>query len=413
MSRTGRTGRMHCTRAPRRAGLCFRGAAGAALTLGCAIAVRTAASQAPQAPVRTLGKPLAEFPEGFSVIGAVRELRNGRVVVLDSKDRVLLLADFAAGTSAKVSRQGGGPLEYTMPGALLALPGDSTLVVDLMQRRFLALGPDATPIRTIPFAGNTGDPMAMLRMPILTAADRRGYAYGTGLPTTMGRGGVAIADTVSLVRQRLSDGQLDTLAIVRFPSGDVSMSQGAGGAISIRMTPRVFEPRDAWAAFPDGRVAVVRGADYHVEWIGADKAVRRTPPIPFDRVRIGADAKKTVMDSMRTMMEKSFGAGLAAVEARGNVPRPSIEIDEPERWPEYYSPVASAFAATDGHLWVARMGIPGDKIARYDVLDANGKLLYAVRFPERTTLLGFGNGVLYAVRVDDDDLQYLGRYAIP
>src|SRR3989337_323709 len=118
------------------------------------------------------------------------------------------------------------------------------------------------------------------------------------------------------------------------------MSQGAGGAISVRMTPRVFEPRDAWAGFPDGRVAVVRGADYHVEWIGADKAVRRNPPIPFDRVRIGADAKKTVMDSMRTMMEKSFGAGLAAVEGRGNVPRPSIEIAEPERWAEEYFPAA-------------------------------------------------------------------------
>jgi hypothetical protein len=112
-------------------------------------------------------------------------------------------------------------------------------------------------------------------------------------------------------------------------------------------------------------------------------------------------------------MEKSFGAGVAAAGASANIPRPNVEIAEPAKWPEFYSPAGAVYAATDGHLWVARTGVPGDKVTRYDVLDANGKLLYAVRFPERTTLLRFGNGVLYAVRVDDDDLQYLGRYAIP
>ena len=36
-----------------------------------------------------------------------------------------------------------------------------------------------------------------------------------------------------------------------------------------------------------------------------------------------------------------------------------------------------------------------------------------VAFPPRTELIGFGNETLYAIRLDDDDLQYLERWRLP
>jgi hypothetical protein len=36
-----------------------------------------------------------------------------------------------------------------------------------------------------------------------------------------------------------------------------------------------------------------------------------------------------------------------------------------------------------------------------------------VVLPAKTRLLGFGQGTVYLVRTDDDDLQYLQRYRLP
>jgi hypothetical protein len=36
-----------------------------------------------------------------------------------------------------------------------------------------------------------------------------------------------------------------------------------------------------------------------------------------------------------------------------------------------------------------------------------------VTFPEKSRLVGFGEGTVYTVRTDDDDLQYLERYRMP
>ena len=49
----------------------------------------------------------------------------------------------------------------------------------------------------------------------------------------------------------------------------------------------------------------------------------------------------------------------------------------------------------------------------YDVIDRAARLSHRVQLPPRSKLVGFGNGTLYLVRLDDDDLQYLERHPIP
>src|SRR5690242_3721427 len=77
-----------------------------------------------QQPV-VLGKPDAEFAEPFTLIRTIRELSDGRVLVVDPRDRIVQLVDFRSGTATKVGRTGAGPGEYGLPDRIIALPGDS------------------------------------------------------------------------------------------------------------------------------------------------------------------------------------------------------------------------------------------------------------------------------------------------
>ena len=49
---------------------------------------------------------------------------------------------------------------------------------------------------------------------------------------------------------------------------------------------------------------------------------------------------------------------------------------------------------------------------QWDVIDANGKLVTSWRLPAKTTLVAVGQGAVYTVRTDEDDLRYLQRVEI-
>jgi hypothetical protein len=50
---------------------------------------------------------------------------------------------------------------------------------------------------------------------------------------------------------------------------------------------------------------------------------------------------------------------------------------------------------------------------RFDLLDANGRRLQAVRLPEGMRLVGMGKEVLYLTKEDEDGLLHLLRYPLP
>ena len=72
------------------------------------------AAQSP-APEITLSKPDAEFAEPFSEIASIRELRDGRVIVVDTRERVLKLVDFGRTSASMIGHKGAGPGEYRAP----------------------------------------------------------------------------------------------------------------------------------------------------------------------------------------------------------------------------------------------------------------------------------------------------------
>src|SRR5215218_1980398 len=115
------------------------------LHLLSAASLLAALPAAAQGPLKTLTKPDAEYAEPFTQINGVRELRDGRVIVSDVREKTVQLVDLKAGAAQKIGREGSGPGEYAMPMRLLALPGDTSVVYDPLNRRFLLIGPDGKP----------------------------------------------------------------------------------------------------------------------------------------------------------------------------------------------------------------------------------------------------------------------------
>jgi hypothetical protein len=53
-----------------------------------------------------------------------------------------------------------------------------------------------------------------------------------------------------------------------------------------------------------------------------------------------------------------------------------------------------------------------EQVAVYDVFTRTAGLVARVAFPSRTQVIGLGNGTIYTVRLDEDDLQYLQKWTL-
>jgi len=131
--------------------------------------------------------------------------------------------------------------------------------------------------------------------------------------------------------------------------------------------------------------------------------------VNYEPVKITRADKEAWADRMASasMMAISTDGGRGRTV---NMPRPNV--DEME-WPEVKPPFGqNAVSVTPaGEAWVRRYVTSGDP-ETYDVFDARGRRVRQVVLPEGRRLVGFGRGVLYAVYVDENDLQWLERYGV-
>src|SRR5688572_22514070 len=73
-----------------------------------------------QLPERRLpARPAAFAEEPFSELRSVRELSDGRVIVLDMRDQTIQVIDFTSGDAAAIGRRGQGPGEYARAVSLM------------------------------------------------------------------------------------------------------------------------------------------------------------------------------------------------------------------------------------------------------------------------------------------------------
>jgi len=394
------------------------------------IGARAASAQTRPVPSISLDRGAAEFAAPFSEISTLVELRDGRLIVLDSKEKELRLVDMARPTATRVSRLGGGPLEYQVPGALLGGSTDTIMYFDMMQRRFLELSKNGIPLKTIPYGATTvtGSPdqmESMMSQMVPTSADARGMVFGQtmgmSMPSMDARSGPPMptfADSVEIQSFDPRSNRVTTLARIGSPMAQSRPRiETTGTAMRMTITAPDFRPGAAWAVLPDGRVAVLRDGVYRVHFIASGRPETLGPLIPFTPVPVTAAERKGLVDSLRASMDKSAATMRKSFSQAGGAAGMKFTVEarvlEPVTWATNKPPYTAISSSPDGHLWVALSAPAGNKVGRMDMLDAAGTLLAHVQLAPGERFAGLGRGTVYTIRTDDDDLQYLRRYTLP
>ncbi|HEY8830879.1 MAG TPA: hypothetical protein VIM21_00085 [Gemmatimonadaceae bacterium] len=441
-----------------------------AMVLG---AVSNSAVQAQMPAIRQLGPVTAVGKESLGAITTVRQLPDGRLLVNDIIGRRVVMFDsslssitvIADTTSATANAYG------VRPGGLIAYRGDSTLFIDPASLSMLVIDPSGKIARVMSaprandvgflVGGPFGNPGFDAQGRLIYRAPPR-FVFSGPRPTS----GNALPqfptmpDSAALVRFDLATRKLDTVTWFKTPKINVNINRTPTGEIRVVSNVNPLPQGDDWAILPDGTIALVRGKDFHVDWVGP-QGITSAPKIPFDWERLSDEAKVAFIDSARVALEKARasgqfnfggfgpavrgGAEAAAGPPREGAPRegaprdgggspagagpggatgtmtvttngnttvaavgpggggavPQLTMIAPSDLPDYKPPFTpgSTRADTDGNLWI-RTSQNVDARPVYDVVNRKGELIDRVQLPQNRVLVGFGaNGVVYlAVR---------------
>ncbi len=395
-------------------------------------------------PIRQL-----ELPDAVSELGvvasvaALRALSSNVVFVNDvAARRVVLLDDqlrlkkIVADTSIETRRIYGGRAT-----GLFAMTGDSTLFLNGSTLSVAVLDAQGNIARIMAaprpsdfgrlvggFAGNPG-------------FDSRGrLVYRTASISLseqirLGEIGISPPESAAIVRFDFKTRQVDTAAYLRIYTPRIIMVSNkvvSAGGQSIASVPNpVVNPAptvDDWGILSDGRIAVVRGRDYHVDFIDAQNAVVSSPNIPFAWRRLEHADKVALIDSTKALRNRAANGAEPnnkVVTTNGPQPQssplpptPEATYVGPDELPDYLPVFATGGvrADADGNTWVRLISstnpTPG---AVYDVLDGRGRLIDRVRVPANTVIAGFApNGAIFLARRDAAGLTLLRvRHRLP
>lgn len=353
----------------------------------------------------SIGAALDEFPEPFT--GPIRmvELRDGRVLLMDTRERRLLRIDFASGQVDTISRQGDGPLEYRSMFVLASAPADSVWGFDLVRRRILVFSPAGEPARSFELMSGV-ESTARLSGAWLRSVNPDGSWLGRA--QRFSSRPPRISDTLWVLRHSPSGAVQDTIAHV----AGVAPRQNADRSSIITN----FSDVDAWAAFSDGSVLVLRGAEYRVQIHHPDGRIVEAGVVPHRRVPLSLSDAEFVRDSIAKQLGAMVAATLANIpELRDRPPPPTHVLPDPvpTQWPLLVDGDAIAVDRGD-RAWVrVRTAAFDTGATRFDLLDRDGKFIKAVSIPSGEHLVGFGPNAVYVARRDEDELLHLKRYPLP
>lgn len=378
-----------------------------------ALVAAVAAPATAPAQMKTLSRANARLDHQFSAISGLRELPDGRVLVTDGIDDVLLRVDLSTRKIDTVGRSGRGPGEYKSPDGLFQLPAGSTLMVDLGNARMAVIDAAGRFRETVPIAqGQPGGGRGQVPLVFPRATDAQGRIYFQPVL------GGPRSDSGVVVRWDRSAGRFDTVATVRLPA---MVTKSSGGPNNQRQSQRQqpYPVQDSWTVAPDGRIAVVRAPAYRVDWVANGARTVGRPiaatPVPVRDAEKKEYLAESAANGLSIRMENVNGR-VSMAFSRGRQDRDGDD-DEPdlsgEEWPAT-KPVATGLAvvAADGRLFVER-SVAAGAARQYDLIGKSGELLGQVSLPVGRRLVAVGTRGLYARHTDADGINYLERYDLP
>jgi hypothetical protein len=370
---------------------------------------------AQQIPIRQLG-PVEAVAEKLTIPALSRPLSDGRLIVGQGRRLFLFSADLASSTvvldSTALTSGPGGMLPFAP--AFIAGLADTTFVVDMNGSSLLTIEPSGKVGRVVALPRSRDVSAMAFAFSHMTAfTDPKGRlvyrgsfpAPPTPPPAADGSRVMSVAsDTFPIVRADFDTRSADTLGVLRIASFTrTTMTIGANNRISRTSTIQPYPVIDVWTLLPDGTVAVVRGIDYHIDWISPDGARSSSPKMPFDWRRITDDEKTKIIDSVKAVQVVQRTRLDSMYKARGIDPATMsvavTDVVRPNELPDYYPPVRDAGILADpaGNLWVlpttsssARNGL------LYDVINRKGEVFERVQLPTGCALNALArDGVVY------------------
>ena len=388
-----------------------------ALVVVCVVA-RSASAQTAAVPVRVVSAPISTDSGAFRAITSIRPLSDGRVLVHDGTLRRLVLVDPSLRAFKVIADSAAGaPNKYpSRLGALIPFLGDSSVFVDTDAQALIVVEPSGKFGRAMALP-RTNDLYGMTQPYARPAFDPQGRLVYRGVkpPPREARPSISpindvgklvvapsFADSAPILRADFETRSVDTLGLMRLPTGKILMYVQA---INVSCGLQAFDPlptTDEWTLLPDGSVAIVRGQDYHIDWWNADGTRTSTPKMPFDWKRITLEEREALVDSIKK----------ADAVRRANAPppagpvtcRPPFVTVDAKDMADYYPPIrAGQFKADrEGNVWVlpstSTLSTATSAGLAWDVVNRKGEIIERVKLPEGRNLAGFGpGGVIYMI----------------
>jgi len=349
---------------------------------------------------------------GYTEIAGLRELLNGNLLLLDRGDRAVYLVNLKKNTRTQIGRIGSGPNEYILPDRVLPLATDSTGILDVAAHRVLVIGTRGpTGFRDARAPSNsTGVPSSQN---LITFSDTLGWFYARAQPIRVLRDNrLEVADSFAIERWTQFSRKRDTIALL--PFSRASEATVIGGIVTWPVRRgEAFPAEIAWTVSEDGQLAVVYPAPYRIDLITSDGRFRRGPVLAYRAQQVTDAHKQEWLALLRRpksgLMQHEPGGPVTAITIRPRA-RDAQGIRWPLRLPSFI-PDQIRFDLL-GRLWVQRY-VAVASHSLFDVIGENGSVLFEVSAPSRSRLVGFGRGLVFLVRQDADDVEWLQAFRLP
>ena len=397
--------------------------------------------------VRPVGPITHVSSEPLSSIASAIRLSDGRVFVNDIVARKVVLFDSTL-TAARVVTDSASVTATAYgfgAGALIPFHGDTALFLDPQSSSMPVLSPAGRIARVMATPRPNNRPVSIGSLYFTPGFDAAGrLLYYLAQSMTVSRETLPpnatttkIIDSALIVRYDFTTHLYDTVATIRMPKSRQTVRTDENGRInSMRsLTADPVPVVDDWVVRGDGSLVVVRGRDFHVDWMDANGKWSSAPKMAFEWQHLDDTQKQVLIDSAAAASKArldsmiagtssgSLGGGVAVGRGGGGggegVPpqRPPPVFDDPKIEPNEISdyrppfPHAATRVDTDGNLWIRTTTVVNGQPV-YDLVNRRGELFDRVQLPPFRTIAGFGPGVVYMAVKDAAGVVHLEAASI-
>src|ERR1700682_3100058 len=245
----------------------------------------------------------SKLPATFALLSNVVELKDGRLVFADTRNKLFLRADLKNGRVDTLgtrvdSLPPSGPVgHYKFPGWVAHLRGDTVALVDFSALRTTLWNEAGQPLGVLPIKAVAG------AAPVLMY-DTLGRGYKIDYQAVLGGGepGRSLRpDSIPVLRIALPGGAVDTVAFLASPEyGDATFGE------QVQQAAKVFAPQDFFGVLPDGTAWTARGRENRVDWRSPDGSWTRGKPHPYAKTPVTQADRDRVLTQVREH-GKQFG----------------------------------------------------------------------------------------------------------